>query len=156
MSFQMSDQHEIRSLYQELLSCWNRRSGHDFAALFDIQGMVVGFDGSDYETPAQIESELSKIFAHHPTAAFVGIVRAVRFLSPDLAVLRATAGMVPPGQSDINPAVNVVQMLVTVRCDAAWRIAVFQNTPAAYHGRPELVEKLSAELRQQLRAENKA
>ena len=49
----------------------------------------------------------------------------MRFLTPDVAVLRAVAGMVPPGQSDLNPAVNAVQTLVAARQDGQWRIAVF-------------------------------
>ena len=74
----------------------------------------------------------------------------MRFLSTEVAVLRAVAGMVPPDQHDINPAVNAVQTLVAHRHKAPWRIALFQNTPAAYHGRPELSERLTAELRDAL------
>jgi hypothetical protein len=59
--------------------------------------------------------------------------------------------MVPPGQSDINPEVNAVQTLVSVRQQNKWSIALFQNTPAAFHGRPELNERLTEELRQALR-----
>ncbi|MGZ4033139.1 MAG: SgcJ/EcaC family oxidoreductase, partial [Tumebacillaceae bacterium] len=29
-----------------------------------------------------------------------------------------------------------------------WQIALFQNTPAQFHGRPELVEQMTAELRE--------
>jgi len=61
--------------------------------------------------------------------------------------------MVPPGKSDLNPAVNAVQTLVAARQDSRWRIAVFQNTPAAFHGRPELSERLTEELRQVLQLE---
>jgi hypothetical protein len=31
-----------------------------------------------------------------------------------------------------------------------WRIALFQNTPAQFHGRPELVQQLTEQLRQLL------
>jgi hypothetical protein len=31
-----------------------------------------------------------------------------------------------------------------------WRIELFQNTPAQFHGRPELVSEMTAELQQQL------
>jgi uncharacterized protein (TIGR02246 family) len=151
----MSDEREIRSLYQGLLEQWNRRSAAGFAALFAEDGNIVGFDGSQADGRAEIESHLRPIFQDHPTASYVGIVREVRFVTPDVAVLRAVAGMVPPGQSDINPAVNAVQTLVAVRYDDHWRIAVYQNTPAAFHGRPELGARLTNELRQALRAETK-
>ncbi|MGZ3796086.1 MAG: SgcJ/EcaC family oxidoreductase, partial [Pseudobdellovibrionaceae bacterium] len=87
------------------------------------------------------------IFASFPTARFISIVREVRALSPDSALLRATAGMVPRGHADINPAVNAIQSLVAVKQNGEWRIAHFQNTPAAFHGRPEEGERLSKELR---------
>jgi len=40
--------------------------------------------------------------------------------------------------------------MVVVKSDGQWRIAVFQNTPAQFHGRPELVKKMTDELRQLL------
>jgi uncharacterized protein (TIGR02246 family) len=149
----MNDEQEVRSLHGKLLGCWNRRDAKAFAALFADDGNSVGFDGSMLDGPAEIESELSRIFAHHPTSAYVAKVRNVRFLDGGAAVLGSVAGMVPPGQSDLKPDVNAVQTLVAVKRDGQWRIAVFQNTPAAFHGRPELSEKLTEELRQVLRAE---
>lgn len=59
--------------------------------------------------------------------------------------------MVPPGQADLSPAVNSVQTLIAVKDRASWRIALFQNTPAAFHGRPEASAALTDELRQVLR-----
>jgi hypothetical protein len=56
--------------------------------------------------------------------------------------------MVPPGGSDINPAVNAIQSLVATKPDGEWRIVLFHNTPAAFHGRPEANTALTAELRQ--------
>ena len=67
--------------------------------------------------PTEIESEIRQIFANHPTAAYVAKVRSVRFLAPDVAILRAVAGMVLPGQSDLNPALNAHQTLVSSKRD---------------------------------------
>jgi uncharacterized protein (TIGR02246 family) len=78
-------------------------------------------------------------------------VKDVRFLSSEIAILRAIAGMVPPKQSDINPNVNTHHTLVVVKGDGNWRIQLFQNTPAQFHGRPELVEKMTDELRELLK-----
>jgi uncharacterized protein (TIGR02246 family) len=147
-----NDESAIRSLYQTMLDCWNRRNGAEMAAVFTDDASLVGFDGSSMEGRAEVNSMLGQIFAHHPTAAYLSIVRSVRFLTPEVAVLRAVVGMVPPGQSDLNPAINAVQTLVATKRDGRWLIAVFQNTPAAFHGRPELSEKLTHELRQALRA----
>lgn len=150
MSTQTRDQAQIAALYQQLLDGWNRRNADDFAALFAADSNMVGFDGSQVNGSAEIAAHLRQIFADHQTAAYVGKIREVRFLTPDVAVLRAVVGMVPPGQSDINPAVNAVQSLVAAKHDGQWRIALFQNTPAQFHGRPDLVQQLTDELRELL------
>jgi hypothetical protein len=62
-------------------------------------------------------------------------------------LLRATVGMVMPGQTELNPALNAIQSLVAARRDGHWRIELFQNTPAAFHGNPDAMKKLTDELR---------
>jgi uncharacterized protein (TIGR02246 family) len=141
----------IRDLYERLLAAWSRRSAADYAALFADDGNVVGFDGSPIDGRSKIEAHLAFIFGHHPTAAYVSIVREVRLLSPDVALLRAAVGMIPPGHSDLNPDANAVQTLVASRRDGRWRIELFHNTPAAFHGRPEERQKLTDELRRDAR-----
>jgi len=64
-------------------------------------------------------------------------------------MVRAVAGMVPPGKSGIDPALNAVQSVVATKAlTGEWRIALFQTTPAQFHGRPDLVQQLTDELRQ--------
>jgi uncharacterized protein (TIGR02246 family) len=145
----------IIKLYRDLHDAWNQHSAANFALLFTDDGMTIGFDGSEMIGKAQIEEELSAIFADHVTAAYIGIVRDVRFLADNIALLHAVAGMVPPGGSDINPAANSIQTLTAVRENDQWRIALFQNTPAQYHGRPQLTEFLNTELRQVLKSQHK-
>jgi uncharacterized protein (TIGR02246 family) len=147
----VTDEKEVGLLYQELLKRWKKRRACEMTDLFTEDGNLVGFDGSQINGRSEARSVLSQIFADHQTAAYMGIVKEVRLLSPDVAILRAVAGMVPPGQSDINPEVNAVQTLVSVKQQNKWSIALFQNTPAAFHGRPELGERLTEELRQALR-----
>ena len=140
----------VSALYHAVLDAWNRRNAQDYAALFAADCTVVGFDGSLMLGQAAIEAELSRIFANHVTAPYVGKVKDVRFLTPDVALLRAVAGMIPPGQTELNPAVNTMQSLVAVRSADHWRIALYQNTPAQFHGRPEAVAALTDELRELL------
>ena len=147
----MSDRSQIEALYHRLLDTWNRRDAAAYAALFDEGGHVVGFDGSIIDGRAEISATLAKIFADHSTAEYVSKIREVRFLCPEVAVLRAVAGMVPRGQSEIDPKVNAVQTMVALKDKAEWKIELFQNTPAAFHGRPHLVVELTGELREVLR-----
>ena len=95
-------------------------------------------------------TDLKPIFEDHPTAPFVTKVKDIRPLGTDAAILHAIAGMIPPGKTDIEPSVNAHQTLVAVKKDDDWRIELFQNTPAQFHGRPELVEEMTEELRELL------
>lgn len=142
-----SQEDAVRALYRRLLDAWNRRSTGDFAALYEEDGNQVGFDGTQVNGRAEIEAHLRSIFADHRTARYVAKIREVRFPGPGVAVLRAVAGMIPPGQTDLNPAVHAVQSLVAVNHDGQWQIALFQNTPAQFHARPEAAEQLTEELR---------
>jgi len=150
MSAQSHDPAGIGTLYQQLLENWNRRDAVAFAALFAEDASVVGFDGSQMNGRAEIATEIGQIFADHPTSRYVGKIREVRQLAPDVALLRAVVGMVPPGQSELNPNVNAIQSLVAARHGGRWLIALFQNPPAQFHGRPELAQQLTEDLRQLL------
>ena len=136
----------VQHLYAELLTAWNNRDARRYAALFAEDGSLVGFDGSQVGAP-EVEGHLAPIFADHPTASYVWKVQEVRPLSSNVVLLRARVGMVPPGQAEPNPAVNAVQSLVVVQQDGMWRIALLHNTPAQYHGRPELADEHTAEMR---------
>src|SRR5712691_7999382 len=76
-----ADEIEMRALYRELLDAWNKRDADAFAALFALDGDVVGFDGSQMSGRAEIASTLGQIFADHPTGAYVSQIRGVRRLS---------------------------------------------------------------------------
>lgn len=58
--------------------------------------------------------------------------------------------MVPEGETDINPDLNTHHTLIAIKEDKKWKIKLFQNTPAQFHGRPELVEEMSKEIRKLL------
>jgi uncharacterized protein (TIGR02246 family) len=141
-----TDEH-IEHLYLGLLARWNTNDALGYGGLFLHDGSMVGFDGSCVETAAAITDHLQSIFADHRTGEYVANVREVRELAPGVALLRAVAGMVPAGASDIKPELNAVQSLVAVETPHGWRVAHFQNTPAAFHGRPEDAEALTKELR---------
>jgi uncharacterized protein (TIGR02246 family) len=140
------------SVYLQLLEAWNGRRAHDFAALFTGDGSSVGFDGSPMNGRAEIASALEAIFAHHQTASYVAKVREVRSLRPGVTLLRAVVGMVPPGQKELNSAVSAIQSVVLVEDGGEWRVALLHNTPAAFHGRPEMAQQLTEELTEVVRS----
>jgi uncharacterized protein (TIGR02246 family) len=140
-----------RELYAHLLETWDKRNARDFALLFASDGNLVGFDGSQVNGQLEVGAHLSEIFTHHQTPRYVSIVREVRLLATDATLLRANTGLVPPGKDDIDPALNAVQSVVAVQKGGAWKIVLFQNTPAVFHERPDLAKKLTEELRARLR-----
>ncbi len=141
----------VADLYGRVLEGWNAKSGDDFAAPFAEDGEVVGFDGSRSAGRAEIAAEMARIFADHATGTCVGKVEGIRPLGSEAAILRAVAGMVPAGRSDLEPNLNAVQRLVAERRGGEWRIVLYQNTPARLDGRQELVGRLTEELREELR-----
>ncbi|MDP9278901.1 MAG: SgcJ/EcaC family oxidoreductase [Gemmatimonadota bacterium] len=145
-----------RDLYERLIESWNKRNARDYALLFASNGSIVGFDGSQVNGQIEIGAHVSEIFSHHQTASYVTIVREVRPISSDVTLLRANAGMVPPGKADISPELNAVQSMVAAQKSGKWEIALFQNTPAAFHEKPELSKKLTDELRAVLRQARRA
>lgn len=142
----MGSEEAVRSLYRRLIDGWNAHDAEAMSAPVAADGLFIGFDGSQMIGGDQVAKELGTVFSDHETAAYVTIVRSVTPLGPDAAILHAVAGMVPPEGSEIMPDRNCIQVLVGRRDDQGWSVALFQNTPARFDGRPEISEALTAEL----------
>jgi uncharacterized protein (TIGR02246 family) len=142
-----TEEARVADLYSTLIAGWNERDAHAFASVFADEGSLIGFDGSDPHGRATIEREQQTIFADHTPAQYVANVRSIEFLSPSVALLRAVAGMIPRGATDLKPERNAHQTLLARKDDDEWQIVLFQNTPATYDGPPQLVDALTDELR---------
>jgi len=142
---------QLRALYHQVHEAWNAQSGKDFAAPFAEDGKTIGYDGSVHDGRERIASDLEAVFADHQTARYVGVVKSVRMIGDSAAVLHAIAGLVPRGSNEVNAAVNSHQTLTACKdADGVWRIVLFQNTPAQFHGRPELLEDMTEQLQMAL------
>ena len=149
----IADLDDVRALYASLIAAWNARDAAAWAAVCDTDASVIGFDGSQMGTAAVIGDTLKGIFEHHRTGAYVYVIRDVRLLTPDVALLRADSALVSPGATDLNPATAAIQALTAQKVDGRWRVAQFQNTPAPFHGRPEAVIAFTGALRAALQGE---
>lgn len=147
-AFESSDEEAIRALYHQFIAGWNQRNGAAVAKVFAEEGNVIGFDGSQMNGKAEIEATLSAIFADHVTAPYTGKVKSVQLLAPNVALLRAIAGMIPVDQQDFNPQVHTHQTVIATKTESEWAITLLQNTPAQFHGRPDLVQMITEELRE--------
>ena len=142
------DEEEVHELYARLIHGWNHYDAAVFAGLFATHGLAIGFDGTQLAGQKEIEFALRNNFKDHHPARYVTKVRDMRAVTKDVMMLRAVAGMVPAGEYDIRPELNVVQSLVALRDLEGWVIVLFQNTPAKFDGRPDAVKELSKELRE--------
>ena len=138
------------ALYRRLIDGWNASDAAAMGAALGVSSLVIGFDGSQMIGREEAIGELRRIFADHQVARYVTKVRSVTPLGADAVMLHAVAGMVPPGGSEIVPSQNSIQTVVAYRADGDWSVALFQTTPAQFHGRPELSQALTAELNQEL------
>jgi uncharacterized protein (TIGR02246 family) len=139
-------ENEVRTLYDNLITAWNDHDGRAMAATFAEDGVIIGFDGSVSSGSQAIGSEMANIFADHETGRYAVKVTSVRELGQHAVILRAIAGLVPPGRTAINPETNSHQSVVAEMQHGQWRIVLLQNTPAHFHGRPSLVEEMTREL----------
>jgi len=141
---------EVRALYRQIINAWNRHSARAIGELFAEDGAVIQCDGLELKGREEIVSGHNELFDDHQIGAFVGKVRSVTFPDTDVAVLRAVAGMVMPGQTDFDSRLNTVQTLVAARHNSRWQVVLFQNTPAQFKDRPQEAAALADELRRQL------
>jgi uncharacterized protein (TIGR02246 family) len=139
-------ENDVRSLYDTLIAGWNAHNGEAMAAPFADDGVIIGFDGSVDSGRQTISSKMASIFADHETGRYAVKVQYVRKLGLQAVILRAIAGLVPPGQTAINPETNSHQTVVAEEQQGQLKIVLFQNTPAQFHGRPALVEDMTREL----------
>ena len=73
-------------------------------------------------------------------------VKDVRRQCGDVGLLLAAAGMIPPGKTELEPSRHRGRRYVAARLDGEWKVVLFQNTPAQFHGRPEEVERFTEDL----------
>ena len=105
-----------------------------FADLFAVQGHAIGYDGSPWMGEGRAGPRSRRVPPRlTPRRGTWGRCAASRASREKSALLRAVAGMVPPGAHDLN-AHTSVQSLVAVRLIEGWQIILWQNTPASFDG----------------------
>jgi uncharacterized protein (TIGR02246 family) len=123
------DEAAVRGLYQAFMDGWNQGSGAAIAAVFTEDGDLVAFDGTHFRGRQEIAPFHQELFDRWLKGShLVGHVTAVRFPSPDVAVMHAVGGTVLRGRSEPAPERDSIQTLVATREQGEWRLAAFQNT----------------------------
>lgn len=140
------DEQAVRALYQGLIDSWNRKDAQAFAGVFRDDCLCVGFDGTEYTSRPELEKALGAIFEDHPVATYVCHVRQLVPINEHAVLLRAAAGMIPPGKTELMPERNAIQVMTASNDSGRWRAVSYQNTPAHFDGRPDAAKRLIAEL----------
>lgn len=142
---------EVRWLYEQVISSWDKRDAKGFAESFAEDAIIIGYDGSLHAGKYDLKSTLSEIFSAHPTPPYVCKIKSIKFVD-NISILHAIVGMIPPGKDELEPKLNAHQVMMASKGDdGQWLIHSFQNTPAAFHGRPELIDAMTDELNEILK-----
>lgn len=117
-----ADEASLRALYARMQEGWNRGSGADFAAVFDRDADLVGPGGFHLRGRDRIASFHQTLFDGMLRGTqLVGVVRSIRFLTRDVAVVHAVGGPTRHRRS--------LHTFVAVRRSGSWRLDTFQTTP---------------------------
>jgi uncharacterized protein (TIGR02246 family) len=123
------DEQAVRDLVRQLLDAWGRGDGDAYGALFTEDADYVAFDGSNRRGTRAIAIEHQQLFdTWLKGTRLVGQIDSLRFLGPDVALLRTTGGTIFPGQKDARGRRPSIQTLIAVRRPEGWRFAAFHNT----------------------------
>jgi uncharacterized protein (TIGR02246 family) len=122
-------ENDVWALYGNLIAAWNDHDGDAMAEPFAADGVVIGFDGSVSSGTQTISTDLSSIFADHETGRYAVKVHSVRPLGTQVMILRAIAGLVPPGRTAINPETNSHRQSSPKSSTASGRLCCSKTLP---------------------------
>jgi uncharacterized protein (TIGR02246 family) len=130
------DEEAISALLQSVVDGWNRGDGQAMAAAFDDDADYIVFNGMRLKGRQQIAAVHQQLFDTFLKGTQLddggrgGSTQgsAVRFLTPEVALVLTQGGLRRPEQPESSPEQESVQTYVVVKRDGKWSIASFQNT----------------------------
>ena len=123
------EQEFLRSLPMQVSDAWNKGDGQGVADTFTENGVLVSSDGTYCDGRAEIDRYLDRLFATHLRGSrFVAKVISVRFLGPDVALMRLEGDFWMAGATEPAAERRAVHSLVAVRDAGRWRVTLFQAT----------------------------
>jgi uncharacterized protein (TIGR02246 family) len=126
----------IRMLYEQLMDGWNEGNAEAFAAPFAEDADFIAFDGTHFKGRHKIVSSHQPLFDKWLKGTrLTGEVRAIRFLSPEIALMHAVGGTIMRDKSEPSPERDSVQTLVAAKRGDEWCLVAFHNTRVRPMGR---------------------
>jgi uncharacterized protein (TIGR02246 family) len=126
----VQDETAIRQLFENLVTSWNKGDGEAYAAQFTKDSDYIAFDGTHFKgrrANAENHQRLFDTFLKGSTLEQQRVT-ALRFLTPEVALLHMTGTVKLKWQKSVAPGRFSIQTLVAVKQNGEWKFAAFQNT----------------------------
>jgi uncharacterized protein (TIGR02246 family) len=135
----------ISRIIERMVAAWNKGSAADFAAPFTGSADFIAFEGTHLRGRQQIEAFHRPLFEGVLKGSLLqGEVRFIRLLTPDLAVMHATARVTLPGRSEPSPSRDSMQLFVVVHVAGEWRAEAMLNARKITLEQQGFADRLSA------------
>jgi uncharacterized protein (TIGR02246 family) len=125
----VADQAAIRSVLDGVYAAWAANDADRFVADY-AEAATAQLPGSYLADREAVRACMEAVFAGplRGTRA-VHEVRAIRLVTPDLAIVISRAAVVMPGQAEPAPETASLDTWVLSRQDGAWRVEAFHGSP---------------------------
>lgn len=135
----------IGRIIEQLVVAWNKGSAADFAAPFTGSADFIAFEGTHLRGRQHIEEFHRPLFGGALKGSRLqGEVRFVRLLTPDLAIMHATARVTLPGRKEPTSSRDSMQLFVVVHVAGTWRVEGMLNARRLTLEQQGFADQLSA------------
>jgi uncharacterized protein (TIGR02246 family) len=118
----------IEDLFQRFMQAWTDGDAVAFGACFTEDSDYVSYDGTRAVGLDEHQANHDKLFRGVLTgSALVGEIEAIRYVTPDVAIVYGTASVLMPWRSKLPKRRLSRQTIVVVNTDDGWRITAIHN-----------------------------
>ncbi|WP_406000499.1 SgcJ/EcaC family oxidoreductase [Streptomyces sp. NBC_00829] len=118
----------IKDLFERFMTAWTEGDAVAFGACFTEDSDYVSYDGTRAVGRTEHQANHDKLFRGVLTgSALVGEIEAIRYVTPDVAIVHGTASVLMPWRSRLPKRRLSRQTIVVVNTENGWRITAIHN-----------------------------